>query len=154
PADVPGCPSYIDYKALEADYLAKMTPTKLSKALVSTETLVCVADHLRNPYPLAYTPQFRFWVRKMFSMGHEQTQFDLPAVDLDGECLPIVIHDGRPVAVKEQLYEILCHCHLLTGHAGRDRTSATVWARYSWIPKELIARFVRACPTCTTKRSG
>jgi hypothetical protein len=39
-------------------------------------------------------------------------------------------------------------------HGGRDKTCATLRLHYSWVPKELTAKFVKACPTCTLKRSG
>jgi hypothetical protein len=66
----------------------------------------------------------------------------------------VVLHDKRPVAIKEQLYEVLCYCHAVARHGGRDKTCATLRLNYSWVPKELTAKFVKACPTCTLKRSG
>ncbi|KAI6041753.1 hypothetical protein EDC04DRAFT_1200348 [Pisolithus marmoratus] len=54
----------------------------------------------------------------------------------------------------EQLYEVLCYCHGLTQHGGRDKTCAAVREHYSWVPKELVAQFVKGCPTCLMKRAG
>ncbi|KAF9221802.1 hypothetical protein BS17DRAFT_784710 [Gyrodon lividus] len=76
--------------------------------------------------------------------------------DDDNSCdLPaVVLHENRPVAVMEQLYELFCYCHAQAGHGGRDKTCAVIRQHYSWVPKELTSQFVKACPTCTLKRSG
>ncbi|KAH9988886.1 hypothetical protein BJV77DRAFT_721364 [Russula vinacea] len=34
---------------------------------------------------------------------------------------PVVLHDKRPVAIREQLYEVLCYCHAVARHGGRTR---------------------------------
>lgn len=59
------------------------------------------------------TAQFRFWAKKMFTM----TTFGGDTV---------ICHDNKPVAVKEQIFEVLVHCHQQAGHGGRDKTSAQV----------------------------
>ncbi|KAG0747121.1 hypothetical protein G6F57_006694 [Rhizopus arrhizus] len=59
-----------------------------------------------------------------------------------------------PVATKEDIYAILVAAHREANHGGRDKTSAIVKYQFSWIPKELIARFVRCCPTCKIRRNG
>jgi hypothetical protein len=66
----------------------------------------------------------------------------------------VVTHENRPVAVKSQIYEILVQCHATAAHGGRDKTSAQVRRYYSWIPKELIARFVKCCPMCNARRTN
>ena len=32
--------------------------------------------------------------------------------------LPVVLHDGKRVAIREQIYDILCICHGRVGHGG------------------------------------
>ena len=109
--------------------------------------------------PSLDTPQFRFWVRKMFTVQK--------IGDVD-----VVAHNDKPVAVQEQLYDILIHCHAQTSHGGRDKTSAMVNEHYvcilcsagfvpsvnfafqSWIPKVFIDTFVKACPGCPRKISA
>jgi len=90
-------------------------------------------------------------VRKMFILVYPQTSFNHNAGQTPE---PVVLHDKRPVAIKEQLYEVLCYCHAVARHGGRDKTCATLRLNYSWVPKELTAKFVKTCPTCTLKRSG
>lgn len=63
------------------------------------------------------TAQFRFWVRKTF------TVIKVSGVD-------VVAHNGKPVAVQEQLYDILIHCHAQTQHGGRDKTAAMINDHY------------------------
>jgi len=48
----------------------------------------------------------------------------------------------------------LTSSHGQAQHGGRDKTSAQVRKYFSWVPKELIARFVRNCPSCTLRRSS
>ncbi|KAG1119959.1 hypothetical protein G6F42_012857 [Rhizopus arrhizus] len=66
----------------------------------------------------------------------------------------LVCHDNKPVAMREQIYDILVNAHKEAHHGGRDKTSAIVRNQFSWIPKELVARFVRQCPTCINRRNG
>ena len=81
-----------------------------------------------------------------------------------------ICHEGKPVAVREKLYKILIKAHKQCQHGGRDKTSAQVRKVYSWylkslrdtfqstntsrVPKELISRFVKLCPTCQVRRGG
>ncbi|KAI9673560.1 MAG: hypothetical protein M1829_004067 [Trizodia sp. TS-e1964] len=76
--------------------------------------------------------------------------FDHPAAN--GK-IPVVVHENKPVAVRESLYKVLTTAHAIVQHGGRDKTSQEVRKNYSWVPKELIARFVRTCPTCVVKRN-
>ena len=85
----------------------------------------------------------------------------------------IVCHEEKPVAVREMLYRVLVEAHGSCHHGGRDKTSSKVRQSWSWyvqmapffilicsvltadcrVPKELIARFVKKCPTCVANRS-
>ncbi|KIO15703.1 carbohydrate-binding module family 1 protein, partial [Tulasnella calospora MUT 4182] len=102
----------------------------------------CIHAVLMDPTNTTYgTPQFRFWVRKIFVLARFQSEYT-------------VTHEDKPVAVKEQIYQILVHCHGECYHGRRDKTCAQIKGYYSWIPKELVAQFVKACPTCVLKRSN
>lgn len=65
-----------------------------------------------------------------------------------------ICHEGKPVAVREKLFKILTRAHKQCQHGGRDKTSAQVRKIYSWVPKELISRFVKICPTCKARRGS
>ncbi|CAG8906848.1 unnamed protein product [Penicillium egyptiacum] len=66
----------------------------------------------------------------------------------------MICHEGKPVAIREKLFKILTKAHQQCQHGGRDKTSAQVRRIYSWVPKELISRFVKICPTCQVRRGG
>lgn len=65
-----------------------------------------------------------------------------------------MLHDGLLVAVREQIYDLLCFCHGSTNHGGRDKTCALIRKHYTWVPKDLVAQFIKACPTCILKKCG
>ncbi|KAI9454215.1 hypothetical protein BJY52DRAFT_1122916, partial [Lactarius psammicola] len=150
--DITGFPTYEQYQRIEEDYLSSLSERKQPKALISQSLFDRIYAVLQNgSEDRASTAQFRFWVRKMFVLAYPQTSFNHnngPTPE------PVVLHDKRPVAIKERLYEVLCYCHAIARHGGRDKTCATLRLNYSWVPKELTAKFVKACPTCTLKRSG
>ncbi|WWC96754.1 hypothetical protein V866_003627 [Kwoniella sp. B9012] len=134
-------PSPHKFNLMVQDYLKNLSPKKREKALLTQKMYDAVLSVLQDPKDTSTkTAQFRFWAKKMFQL----TTFGPEKV---------VCHDHKPVAVKEQIYEVLCHCHAQAGHGGRDKTSAQVRRYYSWIPKEIIARFVRDCPFCQSRRT-
>ncbi|KAI7893610.1 uncharacterized protein EV154DRAFT_582325, partial [Mucor mucedo] len=134
-------PSVDEFRAIIDDYLNNLSPKKRDKALVDQTRYVLIQQVLRDPRNTAIsTAQFRFWVKKMFQLQPGTTD--------------LVCHDNKPVAMKEQIYDILVKAHREAHHGGRDKTSALVRRRFSWIPKELVARFVRHCPFCITRRNS
>jgi len=153
-------PTKQQYEALEQEYIASLNPRKRDKALLCQSMFDMIWEVLHEPTAARVgTPQFRWWVRKMFVLSYPSgalTDAELASIGGDPETraeLPVVLHQDRPVALKEQIYEILCYCHHLSNHGGRDRTTAAVREHYSWIPKDLIARFVKVCPTCIYKKT-
>ncbi|ORY28628.1 hypothetical protein BCR39DRAFT_468091 [Naematelia encephala] len=135
-------PSALTFDTMVRDYLNNLSPKKREKALLSQYMYDNVMAVLHDPNCTSIgTAQFRFWAKKMFSL----TSFGEETV---------IVHDGKPVAVKEQIYEVLTHCHAQASHGGRDKTSAQVRRYYSWIPKEIIARYVRDCPFCQNRRTS
>ncbi|OBZ84277.1 Nucleolar protein 4, partial [Choanephora cucurbitarum] len=132
-------PSCEEFDAIVQDYLLNLSIKKRDKALIDQERYDMILQVLKDPRNTAVsTAQFRFWVKKMFQLSPRQA----------------VCHDRKPVAVREQIYGILVRAHRESHHGGRDKTSALVRKRFSWIPKELIARFVRQCPFCISRRNG
>ncbi|KAF9505778.1 hypothetical protein BS47DRAFT_1306190, partial [Hydnum rufescens UP504] len=131
-----GFPTIHCYNDICATYLGNLSDRKRGKALINEEVYTAVSDVLSRPGDTSqYTASFRFWARKMFKDS--------------GDCL---MHRGKPVATMEQIYSIIVRCHGQCRHAGRDATVRTISKYYSWIPKELVANFVKMCPTCDVKR--
>ena len=157
----PGFPTYAQYKDVEASYLNNMSHMKRPKALITQAMFDDIWDVLHHPKAVTTgTPQFRYWVRKMFTLSRSKRDHPSPgtgpdAADNDTHTgqSPVVLHDGRPVAIMEHLYEVLCYCHGLAEHGGRDKTCTVIREHYSWVPKDLTARFVKACPTCVEKKN-
>ncbi|KAI0655677.1 hypothetical protein C8Q70DRAFT_409513 [Cubamyces menziesii] len=154
-----GMPSRDEYDAAEAEYLESLDRRKKGKALISREMFDKIWFVLHNPdVSKVETPQFRWWVRKMFRLEERFTTLPPPRQvggSTNQDLTPfVVIHGGKEVAIKEDIYDILCECHRRVDHGGRDRTAAELRERYTWVPKELIAGFVKRCPTCIYKRTG
>ncbi|KAG9324006.1 hypothetical protein KVV02_003485 [Mortierella alpina] len=132
--------SHDEFRMLTDDYLMSLSPKKREKALLSNSMYQKILMVLLQPKNTQVsTAQFRFWAKKMFTMSTTETHH-------------VVCHAGKPVATKECLYDVLVYCHRKSSHGGRDKTSAEVRLHYSWVPKELIARFVKHCPLCSSRR--
>ncbi|KAJ8090462.1 hypothetical protein PM082_019060 [Marasmius tenuissimus] len=57
-------------------------------------------------------------------------------------------YDNRIVAVDDLLYDILRFCHLASRHGDQEATNALVQEHYAFVPVDLVAKFVKACPGC------
>ncbi|TFK69173.1 hypothetical protein BDN72DRAFT_768304, partial [Pluteus cervinus] len=152
--DQPGCPTYAQFKMVEASYLTSLTPKRQGKALISQSMFDRIWDVLtQTSGDISHeTPQFRFWARRMFTIVRTDDPILQNSGLSQGPVREVLLHDGLLVAIQEQLYELLCHCHGYTNHGGRDKTCALIRTNYSWVPKELVAQFVKACPTCILKK--
>ncbi|KAI7819022.1 hypothetical protein BC939DRAFT_400851, partial [Gamsiella multidivaricata] len=129
-----------EFSMLAEEYLLSLSPKKREKALLTNSMYQQILMVLLQPKNTQVsTAQFRFWAKKMFTLSTVETHH-------------IVCHGGKPVATKECLYDVLIYCHRKSSHGGRDKTSAEIRQHYSWVPKELIARFVRQCPLCSSRR--
>ena len=60
----------------------------------------------------------------------------------------IVIHENKPVAVKEQLYDVLVQCHGQANHGGRDKTAAQVRPLFCFRSLTNFGRFVNFILGC------
>lgn len=146
-SDQPGYPTRIEFTGIVDEYLSNLHHRKVRKALIDRKTYGTIHYTLRYPRDVSVEDaQFRHWARKKFSLER------IPGST--GEQGPLMLmHQSRPVAIREDLYDILCYCHSLCQHGGRDRTSSVVKDMYSYVPRQIVAAFVRKCPTCAEKRS-
>ncbi|KAL1978800.1 hypothetical protein VTN31DRAFT_1659 [Thermomyces dupontii] len=142
-----GFPNVHDFDLLIKSYVNDLSSKKQDKALISAKRARNIRTVLLDPKGTAVeSAQFRFWVKKMFKLEPEDSRAP------DGRKL--ICHEGKPVAVREKLFKILTKAHQQCNHGGRDKTSAQVRQTYSWVPKELISRFVKICPTCQVRRGS
>ncbi|CEJ62075.1 hypothetical protein PMG11_10587 [Penicillium brasilianum] len=142
-----GFPDVKEFDQLMQSYVDDLSVKKQDKALIHAKRARNIQTVLRDPKDTAVeSAQFRFWVKKMFKL---QT-IGVGTTDCD----KMICHEGKPVAIREKLFKILTKAHQQCQHGGRDKTSAQVRRIYSWVPKELISRFVKICPTCQVRRGG
>ncbi|KAJ5176454.1 uncharacterized protein N7482_002331 [Penicillium canariense] len=168
-----GFPDVKEFDQLMQSYVDDLSVKKQDKALIHAKRARNIRTVLIDPKDTAVeSAQFRFWVKKMFK---------LQAVGIGtANCRKMICHEGKPVAIREKLFKILTKAHQQCQHGGRDKTSAQVRRIYSWwvqsmyhlapsleslaanhpilfparVPKELISRFVKICPTCQVRRGG
>lgn len=115
-ASYAGFPSAAQFDAMVDEYLASLSVKKRDKALLTQQMYDDILTVLLNPTQTKTgSAQFRFWSKKMFRLVTTQVAH-------------IVIHDNKPVAVKEQLYDVLVQCHGQANHGGRDKTAAQVFS--------------------------
>ncbi|KAJ5191189.1 uncharacterized protein N7498_010174 [Penicillium cinerascens] len=142
-----GFPDVKEFDQLMQSYVDDLSVKKQDKALIHARRARNIRTVLIDPKDTAVeSAQFRFWVKKMFKL---QT-VGMGTLD----CRKMICHEGKPVAIREKLFKILTKAHQQCQHGGRDKTSAHVRRIYSWVPKELISRFVKICPTCQVRRGG
>ncbi|EAU87701.2 hypothetical protein CC1G_08737 [Coprinopsis cinerea okayama7 len=154
PLERPGFPTYAQYKQIETNYIESLTPRRQGKALISQAMFDRIWDVLHHPESQIETAQFRFWARKMFTVNKEyRITLGVPE-GIQSPAQEVLLHDNLLVAIQEQLYDLLCYCHGSTGHGGRDKTCALIRKHYTWVPKDLVSNFIKACPTCIMKKCG
>lgn len=116
-----GFPTRPQFEDLLNEYILSLSPKKRDKALIPQKRYDNILAVLKDPKCTTIeSAQFRFWAKKMFRLSTE---------DNSGS---IVCHEGKPVAVREQLYQVLTESHNRAQHGGRDKTSAEVRKHYSW----------------------
>ncbi|KAJ6615397.1 hypothetical protein B0H10DRAFT_1624117, partial [Mycena sp. CBHHK59/15] len=140
--DIPGFPTYAQYKRIEDAQLAHLSPSRRVKAVVPQIMFDRIWDVLTNPQTCTETAQFRFWARKKFTLGTPPSYYDeAPGTET------VLLRDGKLVAVQEQLYQLLCFCHSKARHGGRDRTFVVIHQHYCFVPKRLVHQVVsHLCP--------
>ena len=113
-ASYQGFPTASQFNDMVNDYLGSLSPKKQAKALLTQQMYDDILTVLLHPTETKTgSAQFRFWAKKMFKLVSTQVAH-------------IVIHENKPVAVKEQLYDVLVQCHGQANHGGRDKTAGQV----------------------------
>ncbi|PGH10969.1 hypothetical protein AJ80_07326 [Polytolypa hystricis UAMH7299] len=142
-----GFPNVQEFDQLMKSYVDELSVKKQDKALIHAKRARNIRMVLLDPKDTAVeSAQFRFWVKKMFKLE--------PNDGRTPDSRRLICHEGKPVAIREKLFKILTRAHQQCQHGGRDKTSAQVRKIYSWVPKELISRFVKVCPTCRNRRGA
>jgi hypothetical protein len=117
-----GFPTALQFNDMVNDYLSSLSAKKQAKALLTQQMYDDVLQVLLHPTETKTgSAQFRFWAKKMFKLVSTQ---------VDSRIEHFAIHENKPVAVKEQLYDVLVQCHKQANHGGRDKTAAQVRSRF------------------------
>ena len=125
-----GFPSADQFNAMVDEYLGSLSPKKQAKALLTQQMYDDILAVLLHPTETKIgSAQFRFWSKKMFKLVSTQVAH-------------IVIHENKPVAVKEQLYDVLVQCHGQASHGGRDKTAAQVFTPSSYSEGHILISFL------------
>ncbi|EXJ69735.1 uncharacterized protein A1O5_06806 [Cladophialophora psammophila CBS 110553] len=112
-----GYPDVHEFDALMKRYVQDLSPKKQDKALIHARRAANIKHVLIDKKTTAIeSAQFRFWVKKMFTLQPNDTKVP--------EHLKKICHEGKPVAVREKLFKILTKAHKQCQHGGRDKTSA------------------------------
>lgn len=121
PTNLEGFPTASEFENLLNEYILSLSPKKRDKALIPQKRYENIRAVLRDPKCTTIeSAQFRFWAKKMFRLVADDGYND------------VVCHEGKPVAVREELYNVLTSSHGQAQHGGRDKTSAQVRKHYSW----------------------
>lgn len=121
PTNLEGFPTALEFENLLNEYILSLSPKKRDKALIPQKRYENIRAVLRDPKCTTIeSAQFRFWAKKMFRLVTDDGYND------------VVCHEGKPVAVREELYNVLTSSHGQAQHGGRDKTSAQVRKHYSW----------------------
>ncbi|KAK9249060.1 hypothetical protein V1506DRAFT_139706 [Lipomyces tetrasporus] len=110
-----GFPTFRQTTQLVNAYISTLSSVKKNKSLISRQMYADIKTILRDAGNTQVgSAQFRFWARRNFDLFR----------DTDGHVC--VMHKGKPVAVREDLYDVLAVCHLVCRHGGRDKTLGQV----------------------------
>ncbi|KAK9361245.1 hypothetical protein V1504DRAFT_390560, partial [Lipomyces starkeyi] len=110
-----GFPTFRQTTQLVNAYISTLSSVKKNKSLISRQMYADIKTILRDAGNTAVgSAQFRFWARRNFELFR------------DTEGRVCVMHKGKPVAVREELYDVLAVCHLVCRHGGRDKTLGQV----------------------------
>ncbi|KAJ7619575.1 hypothetical protein FB45DRAFT_931132 [Roridomyces roridus] len=151
-SDIPGLPTYAAYKLIEEAYLSRIASTSRQEKTLIPRTLYDrvweILEGSRRSHGLSdkdYT--LRHWAHAHFHLGCPPVCEDYPS-----STKVVLLSKGLVVAIREQLYEILCFAHRRAQHGALDDTHSVIAEYYSRIPKALVQEFVKACPTCRTSQ--
>ncbi|GJJ79044.1 nascent polypeptide-associated complex subunit alpha [Entomortierella parvispora] len=148
------CP--LEFEGLLQGYLLSLHVRKRSKALIEQSMADDCLMVLTNPENTKiFGPKFRWWVRKHFvytTTTSMITPEDGSEPQQQQQCVLMDRKNGKPVCVKEKLYEKVAHFHEATGHGGRDKTFKAISSAYSRVPSELVGLFTKVCRVCHANR--
>ncbi|OJJ95568.1 hypothetical protein ASPACDRAFT_36098 [Aspergillus aculeatus ATCC 16872] len=157
-----GFPNVREFDQLMKSYVDDLSVKKQDKALIHAKRARNIKIVLLDPKDTAIeSAQFRFWVKKMFKLqavgpGVSDVIYkvNLPRRETSGHSREALQDSNKSTSTMS------------TWRKGQDLSSSStdlfVVSKYvsckvepaTSVPKELISRFVKICPTCQVRRGG
>ncbi|GAA6021505.1 hypothetical protein JCM10207_005783 [Rhodosporidiobolus poonsookiae] len=135
-----GYPTVEEFEQQVQEYHDRLHKNKKTKAMCNNALYAKIVYILNNPTDTSFgDAQARFWAR---TSSYELDASGTRLIDKDA---------GKPVCPREDFYDVITAAHRQVEHGGRDKTHVVVKANWSWLPKEIVARYVSVCPTCIAK---
>ncbi|KAI9483438.1 MAG: hypothetical protein EXX96DRAFT_558202 [Benjaminiella poitrasii] len=119
-----------------------------AKVLISADTYKDILQVLRQKpaYCTFGTAKFRFWARKKFALTNINGKHVVCLKNTDQTI-------GKPICVKEEIFDVIKKAHIDCEHKGRDITYENVKRVKSYLPKELCDIIIKNCYFCSTKKT-
>ena len=64
----------------------------------------------------------------------------------------LVCYEGLPIVPLEYIFNVMVKTHIENDHCGRDKLTNLIRSKWRFIPKDLIARFIKCCNECNESR--
>jgi hypothetical protein len=165
-SDIAAAVSY-DFCSRESfeEILQQFLARKVRRCLVSQALYDEAVQILRNPENITISSkQTRRWVKQRLQL-----------LDMDGTSILFTKNENKKVAIKENLYDIICKCHEELMHVGYDKVHKEVIFcaalkcvvhnyishhflhqinyHYDFCPQGLVEMFVKRCTECLRKKT-
>ncbi|GAA6019518.1 hypothetical protein JCM10207_003730 [Rhodosporidiobolus poonsookiae] len=150
PSPPTGMPTPEAFQREVDGYIDALDPKKRKKALITQDLFDMIRAVLLDPSATkgnGSTAQDRHWIKKEFRLDPDDDRIVLHAGKVDKGAA-----QAPRLALKSELFDLIRRAHAEVQHCGRDKTFAIIKRRYSHVPKELVAQFVKLCPTCDSQR--
>lgn len=110
-----------------------------SKFLIDDKTYERIREALEEKRGVKsqHGARFKFWSNRHFALQEVGVK--------------AVVHcakTNKPVARREEIFDIIDKCHQAIGHARRQATWNEVTSHFSWIKHECINIYLRGCAVC------
>ncbi|KEI39829.1 uncharacterized protein L969DRAFT_382603 [Mixia osmundae IAM 14324] len=120
-------------------YFAALSPSKQGRTTVTQSDHGDIVAFLSGEDDQMRNIKFRSWALKNFKLSANGSRL-------------VSTSNGLPIACVEQYHSICAAAHGKCMHGGRDKTHKAIAAKWAFIPKDIVARFVATCPLCRIKR--
>ncbi|RAH63856.1 uncharacterized protein BO66DRAFT_386733 [Aspergillus aculeatinus CBS 121060] len=163
-----GFPNVREFDQLMKSYVDDLSVKKQDKALIHAKRARNIKTVLLDPKDTAIeSAQFRFWVKKMFKLqavgpGVSDVIYkvDLPRRETSGHSREALQDSNKSTSTMSTWRKgqdlsssstdlFVVTCNVVLAFSTHESTS---YSRR--VPKELISRFVKICPTCQVRRGG